>query len=300
MLADKVLIVTGAGSGLGRSTAVEIAKEGGTVIACDLEEQSHKVDRTLEAIGDATGRGVANCGNVTDRDYVRSLVSEVIENFGRIDGVVNYAGILRDSMVFNMDSKAFDDVLNVHLTGHFNLLSELSSHWRERSKSEGLDSQRSFIGVSSAAARGNPGQVNYSAAKAGVLGMVRTAARELAQYNIRVNAMIPAAVTPMMEDGLSNESREELPLERLGPEKVTPLPIALFANGAENLTGWTFAIGADAVYSVSDPEFTHQAIMKGGWSPEELGDTLDRLVSDDGRSKTGYAGLFRKLVARLA
>lgn len=303
MLDGKIIVVTGAGSGLGRATVVEIAKYGGTVVACDLDPDSagtgadeDPVEETLERITDAGGDATANYGDITDQSYVRSMVSETLDEYGRIDGVVNYAGVLRDSMVFQMSREEFDSVIDVHLGGHFNLLSELSAHWRQRYKESGLDSQRSFLGVSSAAARGNPGQVNYSAAKAGVLGMMRTAARELEQYNVRVNAMIPAAVTSMMKQGIPDERIEEWPLEELGPERVAPLPIALFADGAEDLTGWTFAIGGDSIYVVSDPEFTQQASMDGGWTPEKLGETLGQLVEGEERSKTGYAGLFGELV----
>jgi NAD(P)-dependent dehydrogenase (short-subunit alcohol dehydrogenase family) len=116
---------------------------------------------------------------VTDLDYAGTLVADTVAEYGAVHGLTNFAGILRDSMVFNMDEDEFGAVVDVHLKGHLSLVRATSSHWRDRHKAEGFDRERSLTCVSSGVAAGNPGQANYSAAKAGVPGLMRTAAREL-------------------------------------------------------------------------------------------------------------------------
>lgn len=302
MLTNKVIIVTGAGSGLGEETATQLADYGATVIACDLGTEhdgsgsdDQTVRETVEVIRSAGGEAKASFGDVTDKKYIADLVEETVDEYGKIDGVVNYAGILRDSMSFNMSLEDWETVVDVHLKGHFNLLHELGNLWRNRYKEELIDSQRSFLAVSSASSRGSVGQVNYSAAKAGILGLTRTGARELHQYNVRVNAMLPAAVTPLMRHGVPDDVLEQINESDVGTEKVAPLPVVLMADNAEDITGWTFAIGGDTVYTVTDPEFERLAIKDGGWDAETLTGAIDELLSDRPRSKTSPGGLLGRV-----
>lgn len=303
MIEDKVIIVTGAASGLGRATADLLADLGASVIVCDLGAQPHgksadeaPVEEAVQEIRDQGGDAMVSFGDVTDKEYVASMVDDVYNEYGRIDGAVNYAGFLRDDMSFNMPLENWKAVLSVHLDGHFNLIKHLGEHWRERSKAGKLDSQRSFLAVSSASARGSASQINYSAAKAGVLGLTRTAARELDRYDVRVNAVMPAAYTRMLDANVPKNVLEKLPEDALGPEKVAPLPAALMADSAEDITGWTFAIGGDTVYTVTDPQFDQTATRDGGWTPETLAETLDSLVESEGRSKTQPGGLLGKIL----
>lgn len=295
MLEDKVIIVTGAASGLGEATAHVVAKHGATVVLNDLVADDAQA--VAESIRTEGGDVTTHTGDISDFEYVESLVKDTVDEFGRVDGVVNYAGILRDSMSFNMSPDDWQSIIDVHLTGHFNLVRNVADHWRTRYKEQGgFEHKRSFIAVSSGAARGNPGQLNYSAAKAGILGLTRTAARELYQYDICVNVMMPTALTPLVRQDLPDELIEQLPEDELTSENVAVLPLALFSDEVDDITGWTFAIGGDRVYSVTDPEFLHTAIMKGGWTGEDLADELGELLNDHPHAKTEMSGMISKLL----
>jgi len=303
MLEEKVVVVTGAASGLGRATAHRLAELGGTVIVTDLGSLPHGEDsneevvlNTAEEISDAGGKAKAMFGDVTDENFAKSMVEEVVDTYGRVDGAVNYAGFLRDAMCFSMDLEDWRAVVSVHLDGHFNLIKHLADLWRSRSKAGEIDSQRSFVSISSASARGSASQINYSAAKAGILGFTRTAARELQQYDVRVNAIMPAAYTRMLEENVPEDVLENLPEDQLSPDKVVPLPLALLTEDAKDITGWTFAIAGNRVYSVSDPEFMRPADMEGGWTVSALGKQLDHLVGDAPRSKTEPGGLLGRIL----
>jgi NAD(P)-dependent dehydrogenase (short-subunit alcohol dehydrogenase family) len=217
-------------------------------------------------------------------------VSETYEEFGRIDGIVNYAGFLRDSMVFNMSDEDWESVTEVHLRGHFNILRELGDHWRQRSTEGELDRQRSIVTISSEAAMGTPGQVNYSAGKAGILGMTRTAARELFEYDVRVNAVMPAGKTRLVET-MPDEMVEAVP-ESLTPDRVAILPAALLGDETEDLTGWTFGVGGNTVYTVTDPVFDRSATMREGWDPAGMAQVMDNLIAERPSEKTHRTGMF--------
>ncbi len=300
MLDDRVILVTGAGSGLGEATAMAMAERGARLVLNDLGTDTagtgggdaEPLAETVEAVEAAGGTALASFGDVTDATYVGSLVDTAINEFGRLDGIVNYAGIIREQMLFNLSEEDWDAVIDVHLSGHFNLLHHAAVRWRETSKAGEVDAQRSFLSVSSAAALGTAGSGNYSAAKAGVLGLTRTAARELHQYDVRVNAMLPTAMTRIVPD----ELRDSMPADRLSPERVTPLPVTLMSDAATDVTGWTFAIGGDTVYTVTDPTLDRAAIMKDGWTPEDLSGMLDHLLGDDPRSKTEPGHLISKVL----
>ena len=305
MLSNKVILVTGAASGLGRATAARAAELGATVVMNDLgtSPDGEGADESVldEAVSEIASNGgdvTASFGDVTDPEYINDAIDEIIDEHGRLDGVVNYAGFLRDSMSFNMTQDEWEAVIDVHLSGHFNLIRAAGRQWRACYKEDELDTQRSFISVSSAAARGSASQINYSTAKAGVLGLTRTAARDLHQYNIRVNAMMPAAITRGVKANVPDDILKSLTTdeERAGAQRVAPLPIALLSDEAEDLTGQTFAIGVDTVYLVSDPELKRKAIMKGGWSSEALVDTFDDLLDNDARSNTEPGGLLSRVL----
>lgn len=278
MLSDKVCIVAGGGHGLGQATAIDLGRHGATVVVNDLGsdvtgggESAEPAEETVEDVSAAGGTAMAHFGDVSSLDYTERLVSDTIEAYGRIDGVVNFAGILRDRISYKMTEAEWDDVIRVHLKGHFALLRAVGAHWRQQARDEGgeLDEQRSFLGVSSRAALGNVGQVNYSAAKAGVLGLVRTAAREFVRYNVRVNALMPTAYTRMTVHGIPEE---KMPFDEaeMPPAKVAPMISFVMSDAAEDISGVTLRAGGDAVGIVSDPEFVRLGYRDGGWTAEAL------------------------------
>ena len=294
-LEGTVQVVCGGGGGLGEETAVAMADHGATVVVNDLGVDVDGTDpdegparETVERIERAGGEATAHVGDVTDLGYTESLVAETVRGHGAIHGLTNFAGILRDSMVFNMDEDAFDAVVDVHLKGHFSLIRAASAHWRERHKREGFDRQRSICCVSSGVAAGNAGQANYAAAKAGILGLMRTTAQELHQYDVRVNALWPTALTRMTEDLPAMAGASE---EGMGPRHVAPVGVFLASDDAEDVTGCTLAAAGDSVAFVSDPERERSLSAEGDrWAVDELAGRFDELTEgfDTSRLSPGF------------
>lgn len=216
---------------------------------------------------------MAHFGDVTDLSYTEQLVEDTAMEYGRIDGGVNFAGILDDDMIYNMSGDQWDKVVDVHLRSHFALLRNLAVHWRERAKErEGLDSQRSSLALTSRSALGNPGQANYAAAKSGVMGLTWTTARELARYDVRVNALMPTAYTRLIEE--IPEEKRPFTKEEMPPEKVAPVVGYLLSDEAEDITGCVVQSAGDEVGLVSDPSIDRVAFREGGWTVEELDDLI--------------------------
>lgn len=285
MLEDKVCIVTGGGHGLGEATARHLGERGTTVVVNDLgtgpsgetadEEPAQQV---ADAITDAGGTAMAHFGDVTELSYTEQLIEDTVAEHGRIDGLVNFAGILDDGFLVGMDGEQWDKVIDVHLRGHFALLRNLAAHWRQRANDDELDSQRSFVALTSRSALGNPGQTNYSAAKAGVMGLTWTAAQELARYNVRVNALMPTAYTRLIEE--IPEDKRPFTREEKPPEKVAPVVGYLFSDAAEDINGRIVRSSGDLVGLVSDPSIDRVAFQEGGWTVEELADRFRETVGD--------------------
>jgi NAD(P)-dependent dehydrogenase (short-subunit alcohol dehydrogenase family) len=275
MLSDKVVIVAGAGHGLGEAAAVELGRQGATVVVNDLGSDVHGEGRSEEpaestaaAVEAAGGTAMAHVGDVADLDYTERLVSETYEAFGRVDGTANFAGILRDAISYRMTGEEWDRVVRVHLRGAFSLLRNVAAHWRERAAEDGLDAQRSILNVSSRSALGNVGQANYSAAKAGVLGLTRATAKELARYDVRVNALMPTGFTRMIED--IPEGQRSFGAEEMPPERAAPMVAYLMSDAAEGITGTTIRAAGDVVGTVSNPEYQRLGFREGGWTVESL------------------------------
>lgn len=284
MLSDKVIIVAGGGRGIGEAVAVELGREGATVVVNDLGSSVHgegeseePAEETVAAVEEAGGDGMAHFGDIASLDYTEELVEDTVAEYGRIDGAVNFAGILRDSISYKMTGEEWDQVIRVHLRGHFSLLRNTAAHWRERAGDDGLETQRSFLNVASRAALGSPGQANYGAAKAGILGLTRTTARELARFNIRVNSFMPTAYTRMIED--IPEEKRPFTREEMPPEKVGPMVAYLMSDEAEDITGKTIRAAGDGVGIVSDPEITRLGFKDGGWSAEGIAETFRDTVA---------------------
>lgn len=283
MLSDKVIIVTGGGHGLGEATAIELGSLGASVVVNDLgasvtgEGQSTEpAEETAGNVREAGGQAMAHFGDVTDLEYTEQLVADTVDEYGRVDGVVNFAGILADSISYKMTGDEWDRVIRVHLRGHFALLRNVGAQWRERAGDGELETQRSFLCVSSRAAYGNIGQINYSAAKAGILGLNRSAAKELNRYNVRVNALIPSGYTRMIDQ--IPEGQRPIEPEDMPPEKIAPMVGYVMSDEAEDVTGCTLRAIDDAVGIMAEPEADRIAFNEGGWTAEEIAERFRETV----------------------
>lgn len=295
MLSDKVCIVAGGGRGIGEASAIELGSHGATVVVNDLGvdvsgegESSEPAEDTLDSVKNAGGDGMVHFGDISDLEYTEQLVSDVVDEYGRIDGAVNFAGILRDRISYKMTGEQWDKVIQVHLRGHFALLRNLGAHWRELARDEGgsLNEQRAFLGVSSRSALGSVGQANYSAGKAGILGLVRTTSRELARYNIRVNALMPTAFTRMIE--AIPEEKRSFDESDMPPEYVGPMVAYALSDYAENISGVTLRAGGNGMGVVSDPEIIRLGYADDGWTLEELTERFrDEIAHDLELDRTG-------------
>jgi NAD(P)-dependent dehydrogenase (short-subunit alcohol dehydrogenase family) len=243
---DRVIVVTGAGGGLGREYAMTLAKEGASVVVNDLggardgTGAGHSMaDQVVDEIKAAGGRAVANYDSVADADGAANIVKTALDEFGKIDGVVSNAGILRDGTFHKMADEAWDSVLKVHLYGGYNVIRAAWPHFRE----QGFG--RIVVATSTSGLFGNFGQANYSAAKLGLVGLINTLAQEGAKYNIKANALAPIAATRMTEDILPPEV-----FNKLTPEYVAPVMAYLCTEEVPD-TASVFIVGGGKVQRVA-------------------------------------------------
>ncbi|MFD4829360.1 SDR family oxidoreductase [Streptomyces uncialis] len=239
-LTGRVAIVTGAGRGLGREHALLLAAEGAKVVVNDpgVAGDGHGTDgspahRVVAEIRAAGGEAVADTGRVDDFSAARALVDRAVSSFGELHVLVNNAGITRDATVARMTEQQWDSVISVHLKGHYATLHHAAAHWRDRAKA-GRPVRASVINTSSGSGlRGNPGQLNYAAAKAGIAAMTVVAARELERYGVRVNSIAPVARTRMTLDtpGLAEKlAVREGEFDAWHPANASPLVAWLAAE----------------------------------------------------------------------
>ncbi|MDE3024473.1 MAG: SDR family NAD(P)-dependent oxidoreductase, partial [Acidobacteriota bacterium] len=273
-LSGKVAIVTGAGRGIGRAHARALAAAGASVVVNDLGGSlagegsglgpAQQVVAEVEAGG---GRAVADGENVADFEGARRLVDHAVDAFGRLDIVVNNAGILRDRMLVNMTEEEWDAVIAVHLKGHFAVTRHAAAHWRERSKAGHALRARVINTSSPSGVFGNVGQTNYGAAKAGIAGFTIIVAQELQRYGVTVNCLAPNARTRMTEETFQMSAPEE-GFDPLDPSNISTVVVALCADEAQAITGQVFHVWGGAVNALK------------GWSAGELFDAPEGWDSD--------------------
>ncbi|MFE3496137.1 3-oxoacyl-ACP reductase [Streptomyces sp. NPDC059175] len=285
-LAGLSAIVTGAGRGLGRAEALELARLGASVVVNDYgqpgrdgsgEASALPAEQVVEEIRAAGGRAVAHLGDVSDFDTARDLVDLAVHTYGKLDVLVNNAGILRDRMVFSMSEDEWDAVIRVHLKGHFNTTRFAAAHWRERSKAAGAPVYGRIVNTSSEAfLAGSAGQPNYAAAKGGVVGLTTSTALALAKYGVTANAICPRARTRMTEDVFAGFAEPtDGGLDPLAPEHVSPLVGYLASPAAARVNGQLLVVHGGMVAVIERPRVaaTFDA-AKGVFSYEELDELL--------------------------
>ncbi len=251
---DRVVIVTGAGRGIGRAHALLFASEGAKVVVNDLGAEvdgsgagSGPAGEVVEAIRAMGGEAVANGDDVSSWEGAQRIINTAVDAFGRLDVVVNNAGILRDRMIVNMTEDEWDLVIRVHLKGTFNMVRWSAAYWRERSKANEQVDARIINTASASGLFGNVGQANYGAAKAGIASLTIIAAMELARYGITVNAIAPIALTRMTENLGIVAPGDEKAKAFLAPENISPLVVWLGSSASAKITGRCFDVAGNHI-----------------------------------------------------
>jgi NAD(P)-dependent dehydrogenase (short-subunit alcohol dehydrogenase family) len=278
LLDGKVAVVTGGGNGIGRAVCLELAKEGAAVVVNDYgvsvdgrapsSEPANAVVKEIQAAG---GRALAMPESISTMAGGEAVVQAAIDKFGDLNLVVCCAGILRERMIFNMSEEEWDAVVAVHLKGHFTVWRPASRYMREKKRG-------CLIGFTSTAGlEGSAGQPNYSAAKEGIVGLMRSTAIAMAKYGVRANVISPEAATRMTE---------RLPTTRRGqvaapPEGPAPVVAFLGSDRASHITGQIVHVRGSQVSVWSHPAPLRTATSQEGWTAETLADSWDSLLGQD-------------------
>ncbi len=285
-ITGKVAVVTGSGQGLGLAYASALAAAGAAVVVNDVDDEraAGAASQIRAAGGEATGVGIP----VGDSDAAEALVSAAVETYGQLDVMVTNAGILRDRTLWKMSDEDFDDVIRVHLRGTFTCARAAAIRFREAGKGGRL-----ILAGSPAGQRGNFGQTNYAAAKAGIAAMARTWAMELARADVTVNAIIPNAVTAMTATvpflapyAEMVERGEPIPAEvrraiSFGtPEDCAGLVVFLASDRSTDISGQCIGIGGDRLSLWSHPVEVRSAFKDGGWDADAIADVFSTTVGE--------------------
>jgi len=267
-LDGRVAVITGAGRGIGREHALLFAAEGAQVVVNDFDAD------VAETVAKEAG-GVAVAGDVASWDVARALVEKAVGHFGRLDALVNNAGILRDRFLADMTEAEWDAVISVHLKGHFAPLHHAAAYWKAASKS-GETVQGAVVNTASASGTflPNPGQINYGAAKAGIAAMTLVASQELGRYGVRVNGIAPVARTRLTEDvpvvgQLVAAPSDESDFDTYHPSHVSPLVAYLCSAGCA-ITGKLFAVQGGLIQELNGWHGGTSHETTGPWSVESV------------------------------
>lgn len=266
-LEGKTALVTGAGAGLGRAEALALAAAGAAVVVNDYDKDA--ANGVVDEIVAAGGQATAAAGDVSSWDTAAELVATAISTYGKLDVLVNNAGVLRDRTIFNISEQEWDTVIGVHLKGHAGTSRFATAHWRDRSKAAGAPVYGRVINTSSEAFLfGSAGQPNYAAAKAGIVALTLATSRACERYGVKANAICPRARTAMTE-GVFGEAPEGA--DPLSVNHVAPLVTFLASPAAEAVNGQVFVAYGGMVALASAPGVEQRFDSEGAlWTPEEL------------------------------
>jgi NAD(P)-dependent dehydrogenase (short-subunit alcohol dehydrogenase family) len=290
LLDGKVAVVTGAGRGIGRTEALLLAAEGAAVVVNDVGGSSggegsdtRPAQQAVDDISAGGGRAVANYDNCATWSGGEGLVRQALDTFGRLDILINNAGILRDRMCFTMEEAEWDAVIAVHLKGHFCTLRHAAAYWREQSKS-GQSVNAKVVNTSSESGLyGNAGQINYAAAKAGIAAMTLVAARELERYGVRVNAIAPVARTRLTESvpgaGELFKKTEDDAFDRFSPDNVAAVVGWLSSDLSAGVSGQVIKVQGGIAQLLQGWRPQTQATADKPWSIAEIDAAKDTLFA---------------------
>src|SRR6266581_6356784 len=273
-LEGKVMLVTGAGRGIGRDIARLAAKEGAAVVVNDLGGSTEgegadaaPAEAVAGEIRAANGRAFANTDSVVDPAGAERMVKTAVEQFGRIDCVVNNAGILRDRIFHRMSHVDWKMVIDVHLMGSFNVARAAAEHFRQQQSG-------SYVHFTSTSGLvGNFGQANYAAAKLGIVGLSKSIALDMARFNVRSNCVSPFAWSRLIGT-IPTESEAEkarvAKIQQMGPEKIAPVCAYLLSDAAKDVTGQIFAVRMNEIFLMSQSRPLRSVHRAEGWTPQTL------------------------------
>lgn len=278
MLTGKVAIVTGAGQGVGRAIAEGLAQAGASVIVNDVgvtltgeTENASAADEAAAAIRAAGGQAVGSRDSVAETASANRIVQQALDTYGRIDIVVNNAGILRDAIFHRMTPDEWRAVIDVHLHGSFNVSRAAATHFRQQASG-------SFVHMTSTAGLiGNFGQANYMAAKLGIVGLSRSIAMDLQRFNVRSNCIAPFAWSRMVSSIPTETEADKIrvaKLKQMTPEKIAPMVVFLASDAASGVSGQVFAVRNNEVFLMSQPRPVRGLHRGEGWTPEALAEQL--------------------------
>ena len=288
LLEGKVAIVTGSGRGIGREEALLMAKHGAKVVVNDLgahfdgsgQSNATPAQDVVNEIKKMGGDAIANGESVSDFKGAKRIIECAIDTFGKLNIVVNNAGILRDRMIFNMAEEDFDSVLAVHLKGSFNLARHACEYWREEHKKGNLLNGRIINTSSDSGLLGNLGQINYGAAKAAVALMAIVVDKEMSKYGVTGNAIAPLARTRLTVDATPSTAAimgAEVPegkFDVFSPANIAPLVAWLASDDAAGVHGEVFRVGGGTVWTMKGWHSVGKVSKKAAWEPADLGAAL--------------------------
>lgn len=274
MLKDKVMLVTGAGGGIGRDLALAAAREGAAVVVNDIgaslkgdRENAGAAAQVVKEIEAEGGRAIANGGSVSDPEAAKQMIADAVNAFGRLDAVINNAGILRDGFFHKMTYEDFDAVIKVHLYGAFNVSRAAADQFRAQ-ESGAIINMTSTSGLI-----GNLAQANYSAAKMGITALSKSMALDLQRWNVTSNCIAPFAWSRMTSsikvDSPEQEARVKK-LQEMKPAKIAPVAIYLASDAGRDVTGQIFTCRNNEIFVMSQPRPVRSIHRDEGWTPETV------------------------------